>query len=213
MKVRGIKLKAEIVLEHIVDLKTQQLLGYKVLSRIITGGKKELRFQEIGDESLRKQVELSVLKGVAKFAKDKELFINMPLSIDMESLPLYGRNFAICLPADLSSDTLAKILLSIKKLKLKSALDDFYVARYGVGEKAEEIKLGTFDFVFVKEEFYMNSSKSDVAKAVSYTKSFGAKVIFKKIDTYKKVQLAIDCGADYGHGYFFGYETYNIPLE
>jgi hypothetical protein len=20
-------------------------------------------------------------------------------------------------------------------------------------------------------------------------------------------------GADYGHGYFFGYETYNIPLE
>lgn len=213
MEVRGRKLKAEMVLEHIVDLKTQQLFGYRVLSRIIMDGEKGLRFQEIGDESLRKQAELSVLKGVAKFSKDKELFINMPISIEMESLPLYGRNFVICLPADLSSDTLAKILLSIKHLKLKSALDDFYVARYSVGEEAEEIKLGAFDFVFVKEEFYMNSSMSDVIKAVFYAKSFGAKVIFKKIDTYKKVQLAIDCGADYGHGYFFGYETYNIPLE
>jgi len=211
MEERGRKLKAEMVLEHIVDLKTQQLFGYRVLSRIIMDGEKGLRFQEIGDESLRKRAELSVLKGVAKFSRNKEIFINMPISIEMESLPLYGRNFVICIPADLSSDNLGKILLSIKKLKLKSALDDFYVARYGVGE--EEVKLGAFDFVFVKEEFYMNSSKSDVAKAVSYAKSFGAKVIFKKIDTYKKVQLAIDCGADYGHGYFFGYETYNIPLE
>jgi EAL domain-containing protein (putative c-di-GMP-specific phosphodiesterase class I) len=210
---RGKKLKAEMVLEHIVNLKTQQLFGYRVLTRIIMDGEKELRFQEIGDESLRKKAELSVLKEVAKFSKDKELFINMPISIQMESLPLYGRNFVICLPADLSSDTLAKILLSTKKLKLKSALDDFYIARYGVGEETGEMKLGAFDFVFVKEEFYMNSSKSDVIKAVFYAKSFGAKVIFKKIDTYKKVQLAIDCGADYGHGYFFGYETYNIPLE
>jgi EAL domain-containing protein (putative c-di-GMP-specific phosphodiesterase class I) len=213
MEVRGRKLKAEMVLEHIVNLKTQQLFGYRVLSRILMDGEKELRFQEIGDESLRKQAELSVLKGVAKFSKNKELFINMPVSIDMESLPLYGRNFVVCIPADLSSDTLAKILLIIKKLKLKSALDDFYVARYGVGEKAEEMKLGAFDFVLVKEEFYMNFSKSDVVKAVFYAKNFGAKVIFKKIDTYKKVQLAIDCGADYGHGYFFGYETYSIPLE
>jgi len=207
------KLKVQMVLEHIVDLKTQQLFGYKVLSRILMDGEKELRFQEIGDESLKKRAELSVLKGVAKFSRDKEIFINMPISIEMESLPLYGRNFVVCIPADLSSETLAKILLSIKNLKLKIALDDFYVARYGVGEKAEEIKLGAFDFVFVKEEFYMNSSRSDVTKAVFYAKSFGAKVIFKKIDTYKKVQLAIDCGADYGHGYFFGYETYNIPLE
>ena len=213
MEVRGKKLKAEMVLEHIVDLKRQQLFGYRVLSCIITHGEKELRFQDIKDEGLRKQAELSVLKGVAKFSKDKEIFINTPISIHIESLPLYGRNFVICLPADLSSDTLAKILLSVKKLKLKSALDDFYVARYGVEEEAEEVKLGAFDFVFVKEEFYMNSSRSDVARAVSYAKSFGAKVIFKKIDTYKKVQLAIDCGADYGHGYFFGYETYSIPLE
>jgi len=213
MEVRGRKLKAEMVLEHIVNLKTQQLFGYKVLSRIIMDGEKGLRFQEIGDESLRKRAELSILKGVTKFSRDKEVFINMPISIHIESIPLYGRNFVVCLPADLSSDTLAKILLSIKKLKLKSALDDFYVARYGVGEEEEEVKLGAFDFVFVKEEFYMNSSKSDVVKAVSYAKSFGSKVIFKKIDTYKKVQLAIDCGADYGHGYFFGYEAYNISLE
>jgi len=34
MEVRGRKLKAEMVLEHIVDLKTQQLFGYRVLSRI-----------------------------------------------------------------------------------------------------------------------------------------------------------------------------------
>ena len=34
MEVRSRKLKAEMVLEHIVDLKTQQLFGYKVLSRI-----------------------------------------------------------------------------------------------------------------------------------------------------------------------------------
>ncbi|MFZ8860518.1 MAG: diguanylate phosphodiesterase [Thermocrinis sp.] len=213
MEVRSKKLKAQMVLEHIVNLKTQQLFGYRVLSRILMDGEKELRFQEIGDESLRKQAELSVLKGVAKFSRDKEIFINMPVSIDMESLPLYGHNFVICLPADLSSDTLAKILLSIKNLKLKSALDDFYIARYGMGEETGEMKLGAFDFVFIKEEFYINSSSFDVAKAVFYAKSFGAKVIFKKIDTYKKVQLAIDCGADYGHGYFFGYETYNIPLE
>jgi hypothetical protein len=34
MEVRGRKLKAEMVLEHIVNLKMQQLFGYKVLSRI-----------------------------------------------------------------------------------------------------------------------------------------------------------------------------------
>jgi len=34
MEVRSKKLKAEIVLEHIVDLKMQQLFGYRVLSRI-----------------------------------------------------------------------------------------------------------------------------------------------------------------------------------
>ncbi|WP_299197417.1 diguanylate phosphodiesterase [Thermocrinis sp.] len=213
MEERVKKLKAEMVLEHIVDLKMQQLFGYKVLSRIVMDSEKELRFQDIKDESLKKRAESSVLKGVAKLSRDKKIFINMPVSIHIESLPLYGRNFVVCIPADLSSDTLAKILLSIKNLKLKSALDDFYIAKYGVEEEAEEVKLGAFDFVFIKEEFYMNSSKSDVAKAVSYAKSFGAKVIFKKIDTYKKVQLAIDCGADYGHGYFFGYETYNIPLE
>ena len=150
MEERGKKLKVQMVLEHIVDLKTQQLFGYKVLSRIIMDGEKELRFQDIKDESLKKRAELSVLKGVAKFSRDKEIFINMPISIHIESLPLYGRNFVICLPADLSSDNLAKILLSIKKLKLKSALDDFYVARYGVGEEAEEMKLGAFDFVLVK---------------------------------------------------------------
>jgi len=213
MEERGKKLKAEIVLEHIVDLRTQELLGYKMLSRILMDGGKELRFQEIRDENLKKKLELNVMKGAVRFSKGKELFTNMPISIQVENLPLYGRNFVICLPTDLSSDVLAKILFSIKSCKLKSALDDFYIAKYGVGEEAEEIKLGAFDFVFIKEEFYMNSSRSDVTKAVSYTKSFGAKVIFKKIDTYKKVQLAIDCGADYGHGYFFGYETYNIPLE
>jgi len=52
---RGKKLKAEMVLEHIVNLKTQQLFGYRVLSRIIMDGEKELRFQEVGDESLKKR--------------------------------------------------------------------------------------------------------------------------------------------------------------
>jgi hypothetical protein len=31
---RGRKLKAEMMFEHAVDLKTQQLFGYRVLSRI-----------------------------------------------------------------------------------------------------------------------------------------------------------------------------------
>ncbi|MFZ8864132.1 MAG: hypothetical protein ACO2PP_27020 [Thermocrinis sp.] len=34
MEVRGRKLKAGMVPEHIVDLKTQQLFGYRVLSRV-----------------------------------------------------------------------------------------------------------------------------------------------------------------------------------
>lgn len=34
MRRSGKKLKAEMVLEHIVDLKTWQLFGYKALSRI-----------------------------------------------------------------------------------------------------------------------------------------------------------------------------------
>ena len=34
MEEMGKKLKAEMVLEHTVDLKTQQLYGYRVLSRI-----------------------------------------------------------------------------------------------------------------------------------------------------------------------------------
>jgi hypothetical protein len=34
MEERGKKLKAQMVLEHIVNLKTQQLFGYRVLSRI-----------------------------------------------------------------------------------------------------------------------------------------------------------------------------------
>ena len=55
MEERGKKLKAEMVLEHIVNLKTQQLFGYRVLSRIIMDGEKELRFQEVGDESLKKR--------------------------------------------------------------------------------------------------------------------------------------------------------------
>jgi len=89
----GKKLKAQMVLEHIVDLKTQQLFGYRVLSRIIMDGEKGLRFQEVGDESLKKRAELSVLKGVAKFSRDKELFINMPISIHIESLPLLRSQF------------------------------------------------------------------------------------------------------------------------
>jgi len=35
MEERGRKLKAEMVLEHIVDLKTQQLFGYRVLSALV----------------------------------------------------------------------------------------------------------------------------------------------------------------------------------
>jgi hypothetical protein len=93
MEERSKKLKAEMVLEHIVNLKTQQLFGYRVLSRILMDGEKELRFQEVGDESLKKRAELSVLKGVAKLSRDKEIFINMPISIQMESLPFIRSQF------------------------------------------------------------------------------------------------------------------------
>jgi hypothetical protein len=74
MEERGKKLKAEIVLEHIVDLKTQQLFGYRVLSRIPMDGEKELRFQEIGDESLRKKSGFKRFEGSGKIFKGQRAF-------------------------------------------------------------------------------------------------------------------------------------------
>jgi hypothetical protein len=66
MEERGKKLKAEIVLEHIVDLRTQELLGYKMLSRILMDGGKELRFQEIRDENLKKKAGVKRSEGGSK---------------------------------------------------------------------------------------------------------------------------------------------------
>jgi len=49
-------------------------------------------------------------------------------------------------------------------------------------------------------------------------KKLKAEMVLEHIVNLKRQQL-FGCrvlspiGADYGHGYFFGYETYNIPLE
>jgi EAL domain-containing protein (putative c-di-GMP-specific phosphodiesterase class I) len=49
-------------------------------------------------------------------------------------------------------------------------------------------------------------------------KKLKAEMVLEHIVNLKTQQL-FGCrvlsriGADYGHGYFFGYETYNIPLE
>ena len=61
--------------------------------------------------------------------------------------------------------------------------------------------------MFFSEDFYTNTKMSNLERLIADFKLFKVKLGFKKIDSLKKLNLALKLGIDVGHGYFFGSET------
>lgn len=198
--------RAYAILENVVDLNTGALHGYRVLSRMRAKSGDEIGFLDIRDKQLRKEIEMAVLKVAVEKKGDVKLFINLPVSVPLESLPLLSKNFVLCLPVDMKLQDMAVTVGFVKKAGLKVALDNFTT----VGYETKEVRLGAFDYVFFKEDFYMNVKKSEIKKLIENIKFFGSLVCFKNIDSYKKLEVAQELGADLGHGYFFSFEE--IPV-
>ena len=149
---------------------------------------------------------MAVLKKVVEEKSNVILFINLPVSMPTESLPLLGKNLVLCLPMDMSLQEMAMTLGYAKKSGLKVALDNFTT----IGYEIREIRLGNFDYVFFRDDFYMNVRKSELKRLIANIKFFNSLVCFKNIDSVKKLEFAKEVGADLGHGYFFSSEE--IPV-
>ncbi|ADC89450.1 diguanylate phosphodiesterase [Thermocrinis albus DSM 14484] len=201
------KLKIFAILEHVVDIKTGELHGYRVLSRLVSK-EEEISFEDIPSKETKANAEKSVLNAVCRREPDKPLFINMPFSLSIEDLPIYGVNLVVCIPISLSLVQISKTMSLLKGLGLKVALDDFTT----VGYQLKELRLGSFDYVFVDDEFYTNAGSKEIQRVVAFLKGFGSKVCFKRIDSTKKLEIALQAGADLGHGYFFGSETFQVGV-
>jgi EAL domain-containing protein (putative c-di-GMP-specific phosphodiesterase class I) len=194
-------LKVYAVLENVVELDTGNLHGYRVVSRVLYGDE-EVSFVEIANRDLRMKVEMAVLEALQSLDKKGVFFINLPISINIESLPLYGKGFVVNLPMSMGLKNLYIYRRRIKKCGLGIALDDFTT----IGYELKDLMFGVFDYVFFSDDFYTKANKDDVKRAVELVKYYNSKVCFKKIDTTQKLELANRLGAQLGHGFMFGYE-------
>ncbi len=200
MEGKSIKVYANI--ERVVNLKDQSIHGYWILTRVLSGNL-ELGFNDITDKYTKATAESMVLKAVARKIQKEPIFIKKPISMDPEYLPVLADNFVLCIPQDIKLMELKEIMSFARKSGLKLALDGYST----IGYELKEFRIGTFDYVFFREDFYINTKYSDLERLISNFKLFKAKVGFKNIDSVKKLNLAIKVGADLGHGYFFGSET------
>ncbi|MGB9874058.1 MAG: diguanylate phosphodiesterase [Hydrogenobacter sp.] len=194
-------LKVYALLENVVELDTGNLHGYRVVSRVLYGDE-EVSFTEIANRDLKMKIEMAVLETLKSLDKKGMFFINLPISINIESLPLYGKNLVVNLPMGMGLKNLHIYRNRVKKCGLGIALDDFTT----IGYELKDLMFGAFDYVFFSDDFYTNANRDDVKKAVELVKYYGSKVCFKKIDTTQKLQLANRLGAQLGHGFMFGYE-------
>ncbi|SNZ16783.1 EAL domain-containing protein [Hydrogenobacter hydrogenophilus] len=194
-------LKVYALLENVVELDTGNLHGYRVVSRVLYGDE-EVSFTEIANRDLKMKIEMAVLEALKSLDKKGILFINLPISINIESLPLYGKNLVVNLPMGMGLKNLYIYRNRVKKCGLGIALDDFTT----IGYELKDLMFGAFDYVFFSDEFYTKAKKEDVKRAVELVKYYGSKVCFKKIDTTEKLELANRLGAQLGHGFMFGYE-------
>jgi len=195
------------IFENVIDLKTGNLHGYRLVSRIYYGNN-EVSFIDLYDKELKANIERRVLDTLKSLNKNVLFFIPLPISITIESLPIYGINLVVNLPIGMGFKNIYEHRKRIKNCGLMTALDDFTT----IGYELKEVTLGTFDYVFLSDEFYMQARKSDLKKVVDLFKYFGSKVCFKKIDSKKKLDIALEVGSDLGHGYIFGYEDVKVDL-
>lgn len=200
-------LKVYAVLENVVEIETGNLYGYRLVSRIIYGDE-EGSFAEIANRELKMRIEMAVLEAVRSANKSGVIFVNLPVSVNIESLPLYGKNVVVNLPMGMGLKNLYIYRSRIKRCGLGVALDDFTT----IGYELREVMFGAFDYVFFSDGFYTNASKKDVKRSVELVKYYGSKVCFKKIDTTSKLEIARSVGAQLGHGFLFGYEQIKAQL-
>ncbi|MEZ0361910.1 MAG: diguanylate phosphodiesterase [Hydrogenobacter sp.] len=200
-------LKVYAVLENVVEIETGRLHGQRLVSRIVYGNE-EGSFAEIANRDLKMKIEIAVLETVRSMNKRDVIFVNLPISLNIESLPLYGNNLVVNLPMGMGLKNLYIYRSRIKKCGLGVALDDFTT----IGYELKEIMFGAFDYVFFSDDFYIKANKDDLKRAVELVKYYGSKVCFKKIDTVQKLDLASRMGAQLGHGYLFGYEQIKAQL-
>jgi hypothetical protein len=107
-------LKVYAVLENVVELDTGNLHGYRVVSRVLYGDE-EVSFVEIANRDLRMKVEMAVLEALQSLDKQGVFFINLPISINIESLPLYGKGLVVNLPMSMGLKNLYIYRSRIKK--------------------------------------------------------------------------------------------------
>ncbi len=88
-------------------------------------------------------------------------------------------------------------------------LDNFYTSTYDL----KEIVVGSFDYVFFRDDFYKNAKERDLEKVIAYFKQFGCKVCFKKMESIKYIEYAMKLGVDLGHGHIFGQEYVVVPWK
>ena len=194
------------VLEAIVELKENKLHGYKLLTRIMAGNE-EVSYRYITDLDVRKKAEHRIVQYISQKYPNSKLFINLPESMSIDELVLLNPNAVVCIPASLSIKSIGTYSMEIKTKNLKICLDDFYTADY----ELSELIMGSFDYVFFREDFYVNAKRRNIERVIAYFKHFGCKVGFKKIDSVDKLEYALDLGVDLGHGYLFGQEYVLVP--
>ncbi|MCX8164166.1 MAG: diguanylate phosphodiesterase [Aquificaceae bacterium] len=208
MKKAGKSLRVYATLEHVVKLPDGSLYGYLLTTRILSGNV-EIGYGEITDKNIKENAEFMAIKHIVNKHTNKKIFIRMPQESGMKYLQTAPNpNVVICLPIDMRLENMAKIVALVKKLGMKCAICDYST----IGYELKEFKLGSFDYIFLRDDFYTNAKRSELKKLIDTMKFLKITVGFRNIDSTDKLKLALSMDADIGHGYLFGSEMVPVGI-
>ncbi|MDW8294905.1 MAG: diguanylate phosphodiesterase [Aquificaceae bacterium] len=202
------KFRVFALLEHVVELSNGSLHGYLVGTKFMLGNA-ELSYKDLFDRQIRDRAESMVIDYVIKSRKEKRLFIRVSREKDIDYLKIEASsNLVVCLSVATKLDSLAKTITSIKRSGMKCAICDYST----IGYELKEFRMGSFDYVFFRDDFYAYAKRNELKKLIDTMKFFKILVGFRNIDSGEKLNQAISLGVDLGHGYLFGSEMVPVGI-
>ncbi|MEN3027973.1 MAG: hypothetical protein ABDH29_01845 [Aquificaceae bacterium] len=196
------------LLEHIVELSNGSLHGYLVGTRVMMGNA-ELSYRDLLDKQIREKAESMVINYVIRRYKENRLFIRVSQEGDLDYIRAEDSSKLVaCLSVAMKFESLARTIASAKRSGMKCAICDYSTTGY----ELKEFRLGSFDYVFFRDDFYAYARRNELKKLIDTMKFLKILVGFRNIDSREKLSQALSLEVDLGHGYLFGSEMVPVGI-
>jgi len=224
--------RIEPYFQAIVDTKTQEIVKYEVLARIIhKDGKAESIFPYLAiakDNKLYAEITKIILNKTFNFILEKNIEVNINISVEdildmsivklMYSLYLQDINIAKKVTFEILEseavedyNKISRFLQRIKSYGSKIAIDDFGSGysnfEHIVNLNVDYIKI---DGSLIKKLDYNNNVYKVIKVIVDFARDIGIKTVAEFVENEKIYKIVKELGVDYCQGYYFYKPSPNI---